>query len=111
MKRMHKEWKTVIPALHHSTMKMIATDMTQTCPNLSKLAQIALVIPISTADCEGGFNALARVKTQLRNRLSQKVLNALLLVSIEGPAPDKFNFKKAATVWNEIRNKKVTLDL
>ena len=32
-------------------------------PNLSKLAAIGLVIPMSTADCERGFSVLGRIKT------------------------------------------------
>ena len=45
-------------------------------PNLAKLAAVGLVVPMSTADCERGFSTLSRIKNDLRNRLSCKVLNA-----------------------------------
>ena len=56
-------------------------------PNLTKLATIGLLLPVSSVDCERGFSTLSRVKTKLRNRLSNKVLNYLLMISIEGPPP------------------------
>ena len=46
-------------------------------PNLYKLAVIALVIPISTADCERGFSTVKRVKTKLRNRMSNRIMKNL----------------------------------
>ena len=36
-------------------------------PNLTKLAAIGLLLPISSVDCERGFSTLSRVKTDLRN--------------------------------------------
>ena len=46
-------------------------------PNHAKLAAIGLIVPMSTADCERGFSALGRIKTDLRNRLCSKVLMLL----------------------------------
>ena len=34
-------------------------------PNLAKIAAIGLLLPMSTADCERGFSALQRIKTNL----------------------------------------------
>ena len=48
-------------------------------PNICNLAAIAQLIPASTADCERGFSALNRIKTPLRNRLSNKITVQLLL--------------------------------
>ena len=70
-------------------------------PNLAVLAKIYLLIPVSTADCERGFSALARVKTKSRNSLSTVMLNSLMLLAIEGPAPDKFDFDAAYEIWME----------
>ena len=46
-------------------------------PNLSKLAAIGLLLPMSTVDCERGFSTLSRFKTDLRNCLSNRILNHL----------------------------------
>ena len=63
-------------------------------PNLSKLCAIAIVISMSTADCERGFSTLGRIKTELRNRLSPKILNALMTISVEGPDKEQFPFER-----------------
>ena len=66
-------------------------------PNLAKIATIGLLLPMSTADCERGFSCLQRIKTDLRNRLSNKILNYLLSISIEGPSPPDFPYDEALT--------------
>ena len=53
-------------------------------PNFSKLASIARILPISTAECERCFSAMKRVKTVLRNRLETVTLERLLRISLEG---------------------------
>ena len=47
-------------------------------PNLAKLFVHALVLPISTVDCERCFSVMKRVKTTLRNRMSTHTLDKLL---------------------------------
>ena len=64
-------------------------------PNLARVAAIGLLLPMSTADCERGFSTLQRVKTDLRNLLSNRILNCLLLISIEGPSPTDFPYDEA----------------
>ena len=75
-------------------------------PNVAKLAAIGLITPMSTADCERGFSALGRIKTNLRNRLSCKVLNALMTISIEGPDCDDFPFERTCTIWSGWMNRR-----
>jgi hypothetical protein len=41
-------------------------------PEFAKLARIALVIPVSSAAAERGFSCMKRIKTSLRNRLTEK---------------------------------------
>ena len=47
-------------------------------PNLTKLAKIALVCPVRTADCEQGFSTQNTVKTSLKNCLTSKRVGATL---------------------------------
>jgi len=54
-------------------------------PLLSKLAQIALVLPMSNADSERGFTCTNRVKTDLRNCLTVSSWDTLLWILREGP--------------------------
>ena len=59
-------------------------------PNMAKVATIGLLLPMSTADCERGFSTLQQIKTDLCSRLSNRILNCVLLISIESPSPTDF---------------------
>ena len=54
-------------------------------PELQKLANIALTIPLSMAWPERGFSTLSRVKTKQRNRLLDSTLSATINSSMNGP--------------------------
>ena len=53
---------------------------------------------MSTADCERGFAALSHIKTDLRNRLSSKMLNCLMTITCEGPQVNEFPYEKACDI-------------
>ena len=78
-------------------------------PNLAKVAAIGLVVPMSTADCERVFSTLSRIKTDLRNRLSCKVLNSLMTISIEGPDSDEFPYERTCSIWSSWSNRRLVL--
>ncbi|KAL5021839.1 hypothetical protein ScPMuIL_000994 [Solemya velum] len=71
-----KKFDTILSSL-------LGTSLRSLYLNLARLAEICLVIPASTADRERGFSAMKRVKTDLMNRLSQKILNAMMMVSVQ----------------------------
>jgi hypothetical protein len=54
-------------------------------PLLSLFAEAILSLPISNAWPERGGSAIKRIKTRLRSRLSNKMLESLLHISINGP--------------------------
>ena len=60
-------------------------------PNLSKLAAICLLFFF---DCEKGFSALSHIKTNLHNRLSSRILNGLMTITVEGPHQVNFHTNK-----------------
>ena len=57
-----------------STLKMMF-------PNFAALASIALVIPVSTAECEHCFSCMKRIKTTLRNRMETETLDQLMRIA------------------------------
>ena len=79
-----------------SMLKLLVSNSTlQTMyPQFTKLACIALVIPVSTAECERSFSAMKRIKTDSRNRLLTENLNHLMRISIEGPSIDQLTLNK-----------------
>ena len=78
-------------------------------PTISHLASIALVLPVSTADCERGFSTLKRIKTDARNRLKTDTLDKLIRLSSEGPCMEQFNFDEAATRWSSQSNRRIKI--
>ena len=65
--------------------KLISQFHSDTFPNLIKLAQICLVLPVHTCDVERGFSAQNLILTARRNRLEAHTQDALLRVKLEGP--------------------------
>ena len=96
---------------HYKVMKLLVANQTlgSLYPNLCKLAQICLILPVSTADCERAFSTMKRVKTPLRNRLNTKILDALLRIRIEGPDMSDFDFELALNNWAKLRNRRIKI--
>ena len=74
-------------------------------PCLSKLACVALILPISTAECERSFSAMKRVKTELCNRLITTTLDHLLCISMSGPDLKDYDFDRAVDEWGAMQNR------
>ena len=114
--KLRKEWESFYYMLqdHYSNAKAIEVmkdlvneKLNPVYPQLSCLANLALVIPINTADCERAFSTMKRVKTRIRNRLKSVTLDALLRISIQGPSLDEFDFESAVNKWSSITNRKI----
>lgn len=112
------EWvslKHMISSTYRNTMrsmlKLLASNSTLQImyPQFSKLACIALVIPVSTAECKRSFSAMKRIKTDLRNRLLTENLNHLMRISIEGPLIDEFDFEQALELWGAMRQRRISI--
>ena len=78
-------------------------------PQLTKLASIAAILPVRTAECERAFSAMKRIKTKLRNQMKTSTLDCLMQISIEGPEIGDFNFEKAADFWERMRNRRLSI--
>lgn len=52
-------------------------------PNMFKLLQVALTLPISSSSCERSFSAMKRIKTWLRSSMLQNRFNNLAIINIE----------------------------
>ena len=69
-----------------SLWKLIAiSDTAMAFPNMRKLGQLALTLPVHTADVERGFSRQNLLCTSLRNRLSPEIQDCMLRVQMEGP--------------------------
>ena len=54
-------------------------------PNLSKLAEILEVLPVTTATVERSFSSMKLIKTRLRSRMGEETLEHTMRICIEGP--------------------------
>lgn len=99
----------------HLTMrkmvKLLVTDVTLNTmfPQLTKLASIAAILPVSTTECERAFSAMKRIKTKLRNQMKTSTLDYLMRISIEGPEIGDFNFEKAADIRGRMWNRRLSV--
>jgi len=75
--------------LHHSTL----------LPNFAILASIALVMTVSSVECERSFSAQNRLKVKYRSSLSAQKLDTLLKISMLGPDLSHFDPAPAVARW------------
>ena len=75
---------------------------TQSClktllSEVHKLLKIYLTIPVTTASSERNFSALKRIKTYLRNSMTQSRLNHCMLLHIHHDKTDKIDTREIAS--------------
>ena len=64
------------------TMKF---EFQQLCPNLTRIAEIVLALPVSNAWPERGASKVKLIKTSSRNLLKNDMLQGLMQIQINGP--------------------------
>lgn len=86
----HVSTKEPVPA--DVTMQMLLQDFLEVTqgpakvyPNMRILAQVSLTLPVSNAESERAFSSLNLIKTDLRNRMSDEMLGALMRIQRLGP--------------------------
>ena len=79
-------------------------------PCISKIAEVALTLPVSNAWPERGASKIKFIKSRLRSRLKNDLLNSLLQISINGP--DVFSkenddvIRRAVKLWMKVKKRK-----
>ena len=104
------EWaraKTIVRSLHYPVDQMkelwqlLTTHHSDELPNLIKLAQITLLLPLHTADCERAFSAKNLILTKMRNRLAPEISDKLLRIRIHGKGLKEHDFSKTLVIWHQ----------
>ena len=100
----------------HMTLQQVAqtleqdpTFRSQLAPFIT-LANLALTMPLSTAECERGFSTLARIKTDDRNCLLNTTLENLMMISTQGPTEEEITtawLDAVARIWYLQKNRRV----
>ncbi|XP_036038734.1 zinc finger protein 862 [Onychomys torridus] len=68
-------------------------------PLLSKLLAVVVSVPLSTSCCERGFKAMNRIRTDERTKLSNEVLNTLMMTALNGVAVTEYDPQPAIQHW------------
>ena len=76
-------------------------------PNFCKLAQVCLLLPLNTADCERAFSTMRRVKSRLGSQMNNSTLNHCMRISMEGHPLEVFDFNKSVDTWSRLRNRRI----
>ena len=77
-------------------------------PQIFKLLNILLTLPVGTATVERSFSQMKLVKTRLRNRVSDINLARLMRIAIEGPELTDIDFNEILEVFKE-KNRRILL--
>ncbi len=73
-------------SIHQVLSRLICEgDVAAAFPNLSKLASILSVLPVTTATVERTFSSMKLIKTRLRKRMGDGTLDSTMRICIEGP--------------------------
>lgn len=79
-------------------------------PNLYKLLQVALTIPVSSASCERSFSVMRRIKTWLRNSMSNDRFSNLSLLHIERDLANNITSEEVLNIFaQKIRRLNLTI--
>jgi hypothetical protein len=68
-------------------------------PNLYKLLQVALTIPVSSASFERSFSVMRRIKTWLRNSMTNDKFENLSLLHIERDLANIINSEDVLNIF------------
>ena len=97
------------PTLQEVKEEMESTNAyTDIFPEIFKLLNILLTLPVGTATVERSFSQMKLVKTRLRNRVSDINLARLMRIAIEGPELTTINFNDILEVFKQ-KNRRILL--
>ena len=96
--QLHMEWVITILSFLLKGKGMLC----QLCIKYQRLSSLFVCIQTviwNVSDCERGFSAMKRIKTDKRNQMCPSTLNALLLVALQGPPTTEFPYEVAIDKW------------
>ena len=85
---------------HYSSWAAIHKAYGSSLQNILAVVDLTHSISPSSAEAERGFSKLRNIKTRLRSRLSQSVLNDIMCVKMEGKSISEFDPSKAIYSWS-----------
>jgi hypothetical protein len=84
-------------------------DFSLNHPNIVLLVKIALIVPLSNANVERIFSQTKLIKDKIRNKMNINTLNKHLMIKLNGPDIEDFNFEEAYQHWINEKKRRVIL--
>ena len=81
----------------------------QNYPNLMKLFHLKRSLPVSSAEADISFSTMKRDKNSLRNRLTDKRMSDLCLLSAERDLTKKLDIGNIKDLFSETKTRRVAL--
>ncbi|XP_021760341.1 uncharacterized protein LOC110725168 [Chenopodium quinoa] len=69
--------------LNDLSMKLVETKRNETHPIVYLLLKLVLLLPMATASVKRAFSGMTQIKSKLRNRMRDQLLNDCLVTSLE----------------------------
>ena len=79
-------------------------------PTIILVVRIALLIPLSNAHVERIFSQTKLIKNNLRNKMQINTLDNHLMILLNGPEIQNFNFEKAYEHWTNQKTRRVFMN-
>ena len=99
--------KNCLPSnYNHDILKDICKE--PTFPNVYKMLQVALTIPVSSATCEISFSSMRRLKNWLRASMEQQRFTDLSILNIERDVVNKITSSEILEKYST-SNRKIIL--
>lgn len=99
--------KNCLPSnYNHDVTKGICKE--STFPNVYKMLQVALTIPVSSATCERSFSSMRRLKNWLRASMEQQRFTDLSILNIERDVVNKITSSEILKKYST-SNRKIIL--
>ena len=107
----YKQYKRLVVgsyanASFSSCTQSICQKYPEILPNVVKLLEVGVMIPISSVPCERGFSTQNRIVSKLRTSLSTDTIADLMRISEDGCPMKKFDFCKALCKWKSDKQRK-----
>ena len=83
--------------------RLLITSLGEMFPDYKTLAEVALVIPVSSVAAERGFSLQNNIKTAMRSRLSEAKTQRLMTIASAAISLDAFDYAQASTQFKSMR--------
>ncbi|KAK0148970.1 Transmembrane protein C17orf113 [Merluccius polli] len=86
--------------------QLLITSLGEMFPDFKTLAEVALVIPVSSVAAERGFSLQNNFKTAMRSRLSEEKVQNLMTIASAAVPLETFDYAQAGTRFKSMRTRR-----